>query len=109
MNEKMEIIQYFESIRRAYQEDNVEGYKELRELYGKNEVTMDEVEQLVAYVFQTMAQFQVAMEEKSQIQFDMIVNALEAEDILSSNGLYQLREADDRLNKQLEGNLEEDE
>lgn len=103
----MEIIQYFEAVRRAYQEDDKQALKDLKEMYGKDSVDMDEVEQLVAYTFQTMAQFQIVLEEKAQIQFNMIVNALEAEDILSANGLYQLREANDNLNKQLEGDTDE--
>lgn len=107
MEERMEIIQYFEAVRRAYQEDDKQALKDLKEMYGKDSVDMDEVEQLVAYTFQTMAQFQIVLEEKAQIQFNMIVNALEAEDILSANGLYQLREANDNLNKQLEGDTDE--
>lgn len=107
MEERMEIIQYFEAVRRAYQEDDKQAIKDLKETYGKDSVDMDEVEQLVAYTFQTMAQFQIVLEEKAQIQFNMIVNALEAEDILSANGLYQLREANDKLNKQLEGDTDE--
>lgn len=107
MEERMEIIQYFEAVRRAYQEDDKQSIKDLRETYGEDSVNMDEVEQLVSYTFQTMAQFQIAMEEKSQIQFDMILNALQAEDILSSKSLYALREADRNLNEKLEGVIQD--
>lgn len=98
----MDIIQYFESVRRAFQEDDTDRVKELMEEFGGAPVDMKEVERLVYYVFQTMAQFQVALEEKTQIQFDLIVNSLEDEDILSAKGLQNLRQADNELNRRLE-------
>lgn len=103
----MDIIQYFESIRQAYQEDDTDTVEEIMKEHGEESVNMGDVEKLVSYVFSTMAGFQVALEQKTQAQFDMIVNALEQNGTLDEDQADKVRELDAQLNNALEASLEE--
>lgn len=98
----MDIIQYFESVRQAFYDDDTDKAESLMQEYGDQEVKMKDVEKLVAHVFGTMASFQIAMEEKDQIHFDMIVNALEDSKALNSEQVAHLKDLDNQLNEALE-------
>lgn len=105
----MDIIQYFEDIRQAYIDEDTERMHEIIDEHGNRTITMREVESLVSYVFSTMAGFQVAMEERSQVQFDMIVNALEEHELLTEVQADNLRQLDAQLSNAIGESLAEEE
>lgn len=104
----MSIIEYFEAVRTAYAEDDQERVKELTEKEGNKEVKLAEVEELVSYVTQILAGYQVALENKEQIHFDMIVNMLESTGALSEDSADALRDEDEELDRRIKGAVNND-
>lgn len=105
-DKKIDIIEYFEEVRQAYIDGDTEKSSSLVEQYGEQTVNLAEVENLVAHVFSVMAGFQVAMEQKDQFHFDIILNALQQSGAVSEGLVDGLRDLDNRMNTQLEGEFE---
>lgn len=104
----MTAFEYFEAVRKAYIEGKPETIPALAKKFGQREVTLEELEELVGNVAQTLAGFQIALENKEQIHFDLLVDMLEDAEALTRDQAQELRDEDENLKKQIEGAINND-
>lgn len=101
--EKINPIDYADAMRKAWQEDDADAAEKIRDKYGKQEVRLEDLEEMFSYTISLLMTAYMGKDVVDDAKFNILVNTLRDADIIDDNDEYNIRGEIEHLSKQIEG------
>lgn len=103
MVEKIDPIKYADAMRRAWQEDDEEAARKIKEKYGKQEVKLEDLEELFSYTISLLMTAYMGKDVVDDAKFNILVNTLRSKGIIDDNEEHNIRGEIEHIESKIEG------
>lgn len=92
MADKIEPIKYADNIRGAYQDDDIEAVNKIEELYGDQEVTLKDLEEMFSYSISLLMTAYMEKDAVDDVKYNLLLETLVVSGIIDEEKENEIRE-----------------